>query len=270
MTVLVTAATGSAGRHVVDELLQRGKRVRALTRTPEKANLPDAVEVVRGDLTAPETLAPALEGVDAAHLITHGDFETLTTGPQIAELLAQAGVRRVTVLWNGEAGPVEAALVDRGLPVTQLHANDFMSNVLAWAAGIGEGGVVQAAYADVPVAIVHEADVGAVAAAALTEDGHAGRAYVISGPQPLSVRERVAALAAATGRPIELDELTDAQARERWRAQGLTEELVELLAGWHADPPTAARTPVDTVERLTGRPPRTFAAWAREHAAAFA
>jgi uncharacterized protein YbjT (DUF2867 family) len=103
----------------------------------------------------------------------------------------------------------------------------------------------------------------------LTSDGHAGKTYVVSGPQPLTIRERIATIAAALGREVTLDELTDAQARERWRAAGHSEQLIELLASWHSDPPPAARTAVDTVERVTGRPPRTFAQWADEHAAAF-
>jgi uncharacterized protein YbjT (DUF2867 family) len=269
MTTLVTAATGKAGRHVVDQLLQRGQTVRALTRDPANARLPAGVEVVGGDLTVPDSLVPAVEGVDAVHLIVDGDHETLRTGPQIAELLERAGVRRVSILWNGSPGPVEEAIAARDLAWTRLEANDFMANALAWADEIRGDGVVQAAYADVPVAIVHEADVGAVAAAVLTSDGHAGKTYVVSGPQPLTVRERIATIAVALGREVTLDELTDAQARERWRAAGHSEQLIELLASWHSDPPPAARAAVDTVERVTGRPPRTFAQWAQEHAAAF-
>lgn len=269
MTTLVTAATGKAGRHVVDQLLQRGQSVRALTRDPANARLPADVEVVRGDLTVPDSLVSAVEGVDAVHLIVDGDHETLSTGPQIAELLERAGVRRVSILWNGSPGPVEEAIAARDLAWTRLEANDFMANALSWVEEIGGDGIVRAAYADVPVAIVHEADVGAVAAAVLTSDGHAGKSYVVSGPQPLSIRERVATIAAALGREVGFEELTDAQARERWRAAGHSEELVELLASWHSSPPAAARTAVDTVERVTGRPPRTFAQWADEHASAF-
>lgn len=267
--ILVTAATGKAGRHVVDQLLARGAQVRALTRDPASAALPADVEVVRGDLTAPDTLAPALDGVEGVHLIVHGDYEVLRTGPQIAELMERAGVRRVSVLWNGSPGPVEEAIAARDLEWTRLEADDFMGNALTWADAIGGEGVVREAYVDVPVAIVHEADVGAVSAAVLTGDGHAGQTYTISGPQPLTIRKRIATLSDVLGRPILLEELSDAQARDQWRAAGHPEELVELLASWHSDPPAAARVVTDVVERVTGRPPRTFAQWAQEHAAAF-
>lgn len=70
MTILVTGATGNVGRHVVNELIQAGQRVRALSRNPAKANLPEGVEVVYGDLSAPETLEPVLQGITGIHLIT--------------------------------------------------------------------------------------------------------------------------------------------------------------------------------------------------------
>jgi uncharacterized protein YbjT (DUF2867 family) len=103
MTNLVTGATGTVGRQVVAELLRRGQSVRALTRDPAKAGLPDGVEVVRGDLTDAETLAPALEGVTGLHLITFGGpyFAPLETGPRILQLAKAAGVRRITVLHGG-------------------------------------------------------------------------------------------------------------------------------------------------------------------------
>src|SRR5262245_15543471 len=67
--ILVTGATGNVGRHVVAQLLETGVRVRTLTRNPEAATLPAEVEVVRGDLTVPETLAPCLDGVEAVFLV---------------------------------------------------------------------------------------------------------------------------------------------------------------------------------------------------------
>lgn len=70
MTILVTGAAGNVGRHVVDQLVQAGQRVRAMTRNPANANFPEGVEVVYGDLTVPESLVPALNGVTGMHLIT--------------------------------------------------------------------------------------------------------------------------------------------------------------------------------------------------------
>lgn len=104
MTFLVTGATGRAGRHVVDHLLRTGRRVRALTRNPDGAGLPEPVEVVRGDLTDPGTLGPAFDGVEGVHLLTVGgdDYATLRTGPELVRLAEKAGGRRVALLWNGQ------------------------------------------------------------------------------------------------------------------------------------------------------------------------
>ncbi|TKK91711.1 NAD-dependent epimerase/dehydratase family protein [Herbidospora galbida] len=258
MTFLVTGATGRAGRHVVDALLAEGHRVRALTRHPGRAAFPPQVEVAGGDLTDPESLRGALRGVVGVHLLTTGgdDYATLTTGPELAALFAEAGVRRVTLLWNGRVGPVEEAFAAGSVEWTRLEATDFMSNTLQWLPQI-ERGRVEEMRGDVPVAVVHEADVGAVAARVLMDGGHAGRSYTITGPVALTVRDRLAAIGKVLGRRLEFAELGEERARESWRAAGHGEELVEIFTAWHGTPHPA--TPV--VRELLGRRPLTFEQW---------
>jgi uncharacterized protein YbjT (DUF2867 family) len=118
--------------------------------------------------------------------------------------------------------------------------------------------------------VVHEADIAAVAVAALTQEGHAGKTYTLTGPEVLSVRQKIEALAAAAGREIRLVELTEQQARERWAAAGFPPEAIEFFVEIYGNTPEIGYTVDPTVERVTGRPARTFAQWAREHAAAFA
>ncbi|MDH2424357.1 NAD(P)H-binding protein [Sphaerisporangium sp. TRM90804] len=271
MTFLVTGATGAVGRHVVGHLLRAGRRVRALTRDPAKARLPESVEVVRGDLADPGTLYPAFEGVEGVHLLTAGgdDYATLRTGPELAELARKAGVRRVALLWNGRVGPVEEAFAASAVEWTRLQPVDFMSNTLSWAPAIRAQGEVHVPFADVPGGIVDEADVAAVAATVLMGDGHAGETYVLTGPETLTQRERLAAIAKATGRPLRLVELTREQARERWREAGHGEELIDLLTSWQSNPPPESTAISPAVRDLTGRTPRPFAAWATEHAPHF-
>ena len=272
MTILVTGATGKSGRRVVEHLLRAGQHVRALTRDPSTADLPPGVQVVAGDLADPATLGPAFDGVTAVHLITIGgdDYATLQTGPEIAALATEAGVRRATLLWNGQDGPVEVAVEASGLAWTRLQPVDFMGNTLGWTAAIRDDGEVREPFAASPMAVVDEDDIGAVAAAALVEDGHAGRTYPITGPEALTAPQRVATIAGVLGRPIGFVELSVEQARARWRADGHGDELIEMLVAWQSDPPPSAYTVADTVERVTGRPPRPFAEWVREHASAFA
>ncbi|MEU0247869.1 NAD(P)H-binding protein [Streptomyces sp. NPDC006235] len=270
--ILVTGATGTVGRQVVAELLDRGHDVRALTRDASKAAFPAGVEVVEGDLTAPDGLAPALEGVTGLQLITFGGaaFSPLETGPRILELARSAGVRRVTVLHGGGPTPLEDAVrADDGVDWTVLMPVEFMANALEWADGIVASGEVREPFVERLSAMVHEGDIGAVAAVALTEEGHAGQEYVITGPDVLTVGDKVETIAAAVGREITLVELTEEQAIAQWRAAGLAEDVIGFLLMAYGDTPEVGRTVSGTVEKVTGRPARTFAQWAAEHAGAF-
>lgn len=271
MTILVTGATGTVGRRVVEQLLERGEHVRALTRDPARAELPAGVDVVRGDLTDPASLEPALDGVTGLHLITFGGglFAPLETGEEILGLARRAGVRRVTVLHGGGATPMESAVRASGFDWTVVMPVEFMANALEWAPGIRSEGVVREPFVDRLSAMVHESDIGAVAAAALTEDGHGGQEYLVTGPQVLTVRDKAAAIGAARGTDVELVELTEEQALESWRGQGMPEDVIAFLIDVYRDTPPEGRTVLDTVEKVTGRPARTFAQWAEEHAKHF-
>lgn len=266
MTTLVTGATGNTGRHIVAELVRRGEPVRALTRDPATAPAGDRVEWVRGTHTAPQTLGAALDGADRLHItMTAGLTET---GPELVRRAVAAGVRRITVLWGGWVGPVEQAVAESGVEWTRLEPQEFMSNALTWIDSIRAGGVVREAH-DFPSAVVHEADIGAVAATCLLADGHTGRAYTLTGPEALTTGERLAILSRAIGRTVRLERISHEQAVERLLAAGVSRADADFVLGWHADPPPEATTVDDTVRRLLDRPARTFAQWAREHAARF-
>ncbi|KYF48557.1 hydroxylase [Sorangium cellulosum] len=272
MKILVTGATGTVGREIVKQLAEGGHHVGALSRNPGRAKFPDGVEAVAGDLAAPETFAAAFEGVEALHLINFGgdDCAKLQTGEQLVALARQAGVRRITMLLGGSSTPLDAAVAAGGIGWTFLQPVEFMANHLEWAASIRDEGIVREPFCDRRSAVVHEADIAAVAVAALTQDGHAGKKYTLTGPEVLSVREKIGLIAAAAGREIQLVELTEQQARERWAAAGFSPEAIEFFVEIHGSTPKIGYTVVPTVARVTGRPARTFARWAREHAAAFA
>lgn len=268
MTVLVTGATGNVGRYIVEELVRTGHNVRALTRNPAKANFPKEVEVVYGDLSSPESLVQALKGVTSMHLITFNNegFGPLQTGPEIVELAKKAGVERVTILWSGVNGPVEQAMEASGLEWTFLQPPpEFMSNALIWAESIRSEGIVKEPFADSLDAMIHPADIASVAATALTNTGHAGKIYTLTGPEVLTIPEKVRTISTAIGKDIQFVELTEEQARERMRNRGAQEDVINFVIGWHANPPKSAYTVVPTVEQVTGRPARTFAQWVSEH-----
>ena len=266
MTTLVTGATGNTGRHLVTELVRRGERVRALTRNPATAGLPSEVELVAGTHTAPETLDAALGGVDRLHItVTAGLAEV---GPELVRRAVDAGVRRITVVWGGWVGPLEQAVADSGVEWTRLEAQEFMSNTVGWAESVRTEGAVREPY-DTLSALVHEADIASVAAVALLEDGHSGRAYNLTGPEALTVRERISVLSKVIGRDIDFVPITHEQAVDRLTATGVSRADADYVVGWYAAPPVEAITVDDTVERVTGRPARTFAQWVTEHAKHF-
>lgn len=272
MTILVTGATGNIGRPLVEQLLAAGHRVRALTRDPVRAGLPDAAEVVAGDLADASTLAAAFEGVDAAHLITFdgATYGPLTNGEEIVALAVGAGVRRVTLLAGDlDESPLEQAVAASPLEWVRLAPVEFMSNTLEWAESIRTEGVVREAFPEARSALVHDADVAAVAAVALTEDGHHGHEYWITGPEALTIRQRVHILGDVLGREVRFVELSRDEVVARWRGEGYSDSDIEFFLQMRTDPPEAGRTVRRTVEEVTGVPARTFAQWVEENAAAF-
>jgi uncharacterized protein YbjT (DUF2867 family) len=291
MTTLVTGATGIVGRGVVDQLLRAGETVRAVTRDPRAAGLPAEVEIHQGDLARPDTLSAALAGVDRLYL-----FPGAATAREIVARAEDAGVRRVVVLSSGAvtAGfdtdfhlPVERAVEASGVEWTHVRPGEFAHNKLwLWGPSIRAERVVR--YADPDrfgVAPVHEADVAAVAVAALLDDGHAGAAYTFTGPEQLTLREQVGAIAAGIGEEVGFEEVTAAEARRILKAQGgWAAANADMLLGFEAYAETAEeeawelpefspeelaellKPMPEAVEQVTGRPARSFTEWARDHA----
>src|SRR5215207_8320805 len=213
--ILVTGATGTIGRPLIDLLLGEGARVRAVTRNPQAAGLPADVEVAEGDPSRPGTLAPFLEGVTALFL------HPRAVGIAAVELLALAreqSVQRVIVLsainvddelayqpsrFNGDRNKeVEDAVTRGGLPWVSLRSSSFAINTLhAWGAQIRAADVVYGPYAAFAEAPIHERDLAAVIARALLDDQLVGQRIAVTGPQSFTHAEMVAIIGDVIGRP---------------------------------------------------------------------
>ncbi|WP_407287529.1 SDR family oxidoreductase [Streptomyces sp. BP-8] len=283
--IVVTGATGNIGRRLVDRLLAEGAAVRALTRDPARAALPAEAEVVRADLNGADDLAPLLAGADALflNLAAGGDG----AAARLIDAAAKAGVRRIVL--NSSMGvtdtpadetnfisrmhaALERAVRDSGLEWTFVRGANYATNTLAWAPSIRESGVVRDAHPGARGVPVHEADLADVAAVALLDrtGAHLGRAYLVTGPEPMTVAEQVAEIGRAIGRETRVERISEDEAVEAMSGPHLPKEaareLVRMFGGTVDAPPFALS---DAVERVTGHPARTFAQWAREHAADF-
>jgi len=279
--VLVTGATGRIGRAVVSQLLAEGVPVRALTRRPEAAGLPAAVDVVAGDFTVPESLDAALRGVGAVFLLWTAPPGT---APAVIERLA-SHTRRVVFLSAPYKTPhpffqqpnpmarfhaeVERLIAAAGLDATFVRPGMFASNALFWwAPAIKNGDVVRWPYGAAETAPIDERDVAAVAARALYEDGHAGGDYVLTGPESLSQAEQVGVIGEVLGRPIRFEELSPEEFRRETAGVWPGPIVDMLLAAWGATMGQRAFV-TSTVADVTGSPARTFRQWVVDHADAF-
>ncbi|WP_345630332.1 SDR family oxidoreductase [Streptomyces thinghirensis] len=279
--ILVTGATGTVGREVA-RLLAGRFPLRVLARRPERVRITgERVRVVAGDYADRASLDRALTGVRAAFLVTNSPVEP--DDERFADAARAAGVRHLVKLSaHAVADPGaddfvtrrqrdnEAAVRASGLDWTFLRPRRFMSNTLSWAGSIRSEGVVRALYGLSPNATVDPRDIAEVAVRALTEPGHEGRSYALSGPEPVSAAQQTAELSEVLGRPLRFEELSRRQAREqllrrypRPVADALLDSAVRQLTG-------AKATVGNTVLEVTGRPARAYRTWARDHAAAFA
>jgi len=278
--ILVTGATGNVGRHVVPQLLRTGAAVRALARNPDSADLPGNVEVVRGDLSAPDTLDACLNGVDAVFLLWPG--LAADCAPAVLDVMRKHARRLVFLSSLGvrddlkqQPDPINALHADieqvieqSGLEWTFLRPGGFATNTLWWAPQIRAEGVVRWVYGACARASIHEQDIAAVAARVLSSDGHGAAKYLLTGPQSLTQVEQVRIIGEVLGRPLRFEELSP----EAMRPQLLTwlpPTVVEGALTYWARLVTEPETVSPAVEEITGAPARTFRQWVIDHAGDF-
>ena len=279
--ILVTGATGKVGSEVVRLLLEAGQEVGAVTRDPASASasLPAGARVVGGNPAEPRTLAPGLAGVEAIFLnpLAVGDG-----APELLSLAADAGVQRVVVLsattveypvgyrrFADAFRAIEDAARASGLQWTLLRCADFDANAMIWAPQVRSGDSVHGVYGDAATSPIHEWDIAAVGARALVDAAHAGRSYLLTGPQALTQPDKVRLIGEAVGRDLTWVEISPDQLRETLLAQGVPPDVPERLIGSLSDYAKHPGPSSSAVEDVLGRPARTFAEWAAGHAAAF-
>lgn len=281
--ILVTGATGTIGSEVVRQLAARGEKVRAMTRDPAKARMPAGVEVVRGDFLDADSVAAALTGATAVFLVAVlGPADGGRDVRQI-EAARTAGVRRIVKLSSIGTGdpdygpfgtwhlPGEQALRDGELEWTILRPSSFASNTLGWAEAISSGRPVPNMTGDGRQGVVDPRDVSEAAVAALTDSGHSGRTYTLTGPEAITVSDQAAAVAAVVGRPVETLDLSPDQIREQLAGSGMDAAAVESVLGGLLFAREGGNTLVtDDVREALGRPARSYREWVEDHKGIFA
>lgn len=285
--VLVTGSTGKVGRRLIPALLRRGAAVRAASRTPA-GQLPH-VEPVRFDWTDESTYDDALKGVDGMYLVA-GPIPQPAHAGFILRLLDGAtarGVRRVVLLssFGVDGAPpenplrrVELAVETSGVPFTILRPVAFMQNFsegLRWresfAEGIRERDEIVGPGGDGIVSYVSAADIAGIAAVALMEDGHTGKGYAPTGPEPLTLADVAEQISWTVGRRIKYVETDRTPIRDALLAAGAPAEVAELNSQIYTQAFSSNMFGVlnDDVLRTTGRVPASFGEFAVEAAAAW-
>jgi uncharacterized protein YbjT (DUF2867 family) len=285
MSTLVIGGTGNVGGGVVRRLLERGETPRVMTRSPEKfASLPAGCEVVVGDLTRPETLPPALAGVERLVLITALSPTEAEEGSAAVAAARKAGVRLVVFLsvHDVESCPeaphfkskidIEKQIVASGIPSVVVMPNNFYQNDLFYQQALTEYGVYPQPLGPLGTSRVDVRDITEAIVTALSDPGHEGQRYPLVGPDVLTGPETTAIWSRHLGREVRYgsDDLVAWAAQSRaYMPEWLVDDLVIMYRHFQNHGLRASAADFAQQARILGHPPRRFEDFAAETAAAW-
>jgi uncharacterized protein YbjT (DUF2867 family) len=277
--ILITGATGKVGSELVKRLPARSEKVRAFVRDRRHKNPPPGVEFVEGNFSDTRTFSEALVGVDRLFLLIPSSAEVEAQQKAFVNVAKQRDVRHIVYLSQlGAAedsagrfqryhGAVEEYIRDSGIPFTFLRPNLFMQALLNFRSTIASQGAFFTPAGGAKVSLIDVRDIAAVAERTLTEEGHQGKVYDLTGPRALTHDEIADHLSKALGKPIRHVAITSEIMRETllgfglppWQVDGVLEDYDQYRDGEAADV-------TSTVFDVTGREPYTFAQFAKDYA----
>lgn len=276
--ILVTGANGNVGREIVAQLVAAGHSVRALLRSQAKTDaLPNNIETVVGDFSDGASLARAVNGAEAIYMTSFDRPELLGLQKNLISAARDAGVRVLVRLSGMRAdahasgaisqnhGLCDQQVINSGLGYVILQPNWFYQNFLDFF----PAGEMKLPVGDGLTSFIDVRDIAAVAIAALTDTRHVGETYVLTGPEALSHAEIAHILSEETGGCFAFEDVTE----EAWNAQaiegGMEERVASGLIGLFRLIREGRMAEItNDVERVTGRPPIRFSAFARDYAEA--
>lgn len=275
--ILVIGGRSKIGGALIGELAGLGEQVRALVRAGEPGGgFPAGVKTVAGDLADEGSLVTAMSGVDRVFLLSSPHPDVVTWHRNAVDAARRTGVQllvRSSILGADRETSAEFIsahtasdryLEDSGLPYVILRPNLFLQNIPeSTIPAIDASGNFYVNAGQARISMVDTRDVAAVAAAALTRDGHDGAHYDITGPEALSYSDVAVRLTSSLGRPVSYVDAPDDAVRQALLGAGLSEWFAGALVGLYQDYRAsgtdgyAARV-TDTVQSVTGRPPRSI------------
>ena len=283
-TILITGATGTNGKFLVERLAAQGTEFQVLTRSRQSAEefAARGIKAFVGDFDLPETLPPALEGVDKVFLLSEADPRQVEMQGNLIAAAQAAGIRHLVKLSASCAGPdlptpikrwhyeTEQQVINSGIPYTFLRPNCFMQNTLKWARSIKNEGCFYMPIEDAVVSQNDARDIAAVAAAVLTSDGHEGQTYEITGPRALTFEEVAQDLSAALNKEVRYVRVSYEESRQRMIDSGMEEWLANAVTQTYKFMSDGgAELVTDVVARVTGNEPISFRQFAKDHAGFF-
>jgi len=282
--ILVVGGTGNIGSELVRLLAEKDAEFKVMVRDKARAveSIGEDVEIIEGDLNAPESVAAAMQGVDKLFLVTPLHLEQVSMKSTAIQAAKNAGVKHIVMSTGMGADPEAGVEIGRwhavnqeevkeaGVSYTFLQPGFFMQNMLMFAESIRGSGEFYLPLGDSKVSFVDARDIAAVGVAALTEDGHENQVYPITGGEALSCDEVANIFSDVTGKEIRYVDVPLEAARQGMIAAGLPEKLADLMNETYALGPEGHLAYVmDTVENVTGQPPRSFRTFAEDYSAAF-
>jgi uncharacterized protein YbjT (DUF2867 family) len=278
--ILVTGATGNVGSAVLGNLGTTDVNLRALAHDESKArSLKDrGVEAVVGELLEPETLIPALEGVSTVLLITPIHPEQVTQATNVIEAAKESGndprIVRLSVHQASHEAPsrnsrqhaqIEDELRSSGLPYTLLRPQSFMQNTLVTARTVASEGKIYQPFKDGKLGMIDAWDIGEVAAKVLTEEGHEGAVYTLTGPAAISFYEVAEALSEVLGKEVRYVDISLEDAKRAMLNMGLSEWRADVLIEYaKAHSEGYSNFTTQDVEQLTGQPATSYKEFATD------